>query len=103
MSVLRGRVLVQILLFTFLAAFVGPPSCPAEKSSERLIIRGMCCQECGDRVKDVISRQPGVDSVAVNAKSGCAEVFGETAALRDSSIGSAVRQAGFRIVAQTAP
>lgn len=103
MSVVRVVMLILILLVTFMAAFLGPPARPAERSSERLIIQGMCCQECGERVKDVISSLPGVDSVAVNAKSGCTEVFGESTSLRDSSVSSAVRQAGFRIIAQTTP
>jgi copper chaperone CopZ len=95
--------LVLTSLAAFSVAFIGEVWSPPEKSSIRLVVQGMSSPFCGECVKRAISYLPGVDSVQVNTKIGCAEVFGVSSVLRDSSIGRAVRQAGFRIITRTSP
>ena len=67
-----------------------------------LEIQGMHCDGCAETIKAVVTREPGVKSVAVTFKDGEGRILYDPAATSENRLVAAVGRLGFRVAGRSA-
>jgi Cd2+/Zn2+-exporting ATPase len=65
-------------------------------------VRGMSCTNCANKVEQALRKLTGVQTCSVNFMTGNAAVTFDSAALKKEQIESAIREAGYEVVAPVA-
>ncbi len=84
------RLLPAVLFSCLSLAVIAAPS-----ESATLEVKGMDCAACPLTVKAVLKRQPGVDEVKVDMKSGIARLTFDSSKVSREKLARAVTEAGF--------
>jgi len=113
LKALPGVRRVEVQLATQTARVEAEPSVPAaalveavrrrgydvETTEWRLVIEGMHCASCVERIERALRRQPGVLEAAVDLATGTAHVRVIPGVARRSALAQAVADVGYRVVA----